>query len=920
MSGRLLGGYRLDASLGAGGMGEVYRSHDAKLGRDVAIKILPPAFTSHPDRLARFEREARMLAALNHPRICAIYGFEEAAGVRFLILELVEGSTLAQRLASATTLREKSVGLPLAEVVAVARQIAEALEAAHEKGIIHRDLKPANIKITPDGTVKVLDFGLAKTVGGDSRSADLSSVPLPDGVRGEGPLIGTAAYMSPEQARGTAVDKRTDIWAFGCVLYEMLTGRVTFSGDTISDSIAKILEREPDWSALPAATPPPIRRLLLRCLTKDPKHRLRDIGDARIEIDRIAEVLPGSDAVVTAPPARGRIWLALPWLILASLAAAVVSWELLRPVSMENPLPSEGFKPLTNWPGSESYAEISPDGKAVAFLADRDGELDLFSGLVATGDFRNVTGNIEPLVNPVGVLRWTGFFPDSARLWFSIVARQKVEMPWSGGSPRPFLTDGDHTPAWSTDDRLIYFNNADGDHLWIADAAGRNARKLPIDWPTPPVTAAYEAYHNHNMVWSPDNKWIYFVRGVVRDLNRQTFEMDIWRVPPSGGLPERLTHLNAPLTFLAMLDADTLVFVGPDENGFGSWLWSLEVGRLRTSGRWWGAERVLPKRIPTGSQQYTSISASRNRGPLVATQSNSTASLWSVPIRIDRPATESDVVPLQVQTGRALAPRYARHTAAPLLFFLSGRGTGDRVWRFATTGVEITKGAEGHLIETPAPAPDGSRVAVVVKESGRRRLAVMNQDGQASQLLASSVEIIGTADWSPDGRWIAAGGRDADGLGLFAIPLDGGAPRRLVSSIATDPVWSPNGDFIVYTGPFSGATATARAAGAPLKAVRLDGTKYDLARVPGTGGLSEDLRVSPEGYRFLSQTRLVYRPRPEALDFWLFDLVTGAQRQITRLSNKGNVRGFDVTPDGTQLVFDRIRQNSDIVLIDLPRK
>src|SRR6188768_3213658 len=291
ITGEWIGGYRLDALLGTGGMGEVYRSHDAKLGRDVAIKILPPAFTTHTDRLARFEREARMLAALNHPNICAIYGFEKADDVRFLVLELVDGVTLAQQLAPEASSRQKTGGLPIVQVLRVARQIAEALEAAHEKGIIHRDLKPANIKITPDGAVKILDFGLAKIVGGDGPSCDLSSAPIEDGVRHAGPIIGTAAYMSPEQARGLPVDKRTDIWAFGCVLYEMLTGRVTFSGDTASDSIAKILEREPDWSALPAATPVAIRRLLFRCLIKDSKRRLRDVGDVRIEIDAINEVV-----------------------------------------------------------------------------------------------------------------------------------------------------------------------------------------------------------------------------------------------------------------------------------------------------------------------------------------------------------------------------------------------------------------------------------------------------------------------------------------------------------------------------------------------------------------------------------------------------------------------------------------------------
>ena len=279
MVGRSLGGYSLQALLGAGGMGEVYRARDATLQRDVAIKILPRAFTSDPAWLARFEREARMLGALNHPNICAIHGFEEADGVRFLILELVEGETLATRIANTTRDRPPGRGLPLDEVLTIARQIAEALEAAHDKRIVHRDLKPANITITPDGVVKVLDFGLAKSVGGDGSSPELTNAPgAISGGRAEGAVIGTAAYMSPEQARGLPVDKRTDIWAFGCVLYEMLTGRVTFAGDTASDSIAKILEREPDWSALPAATPVPIRRLLLRCLAKDPKQRLRDFG------------------------------------------------------------------------------------------------------------------------------------------------------------------------------------------------------------------------------------------------------------------------------------------------------------------------------------------------------------------------------------------------------------------------------------------------------------------------------------------------------------------------------------------------------------------------------------------------------------------------------------------------------------------
>ena len=281
-------------------MGEVYRAHDDTLGREVAIKLLSPAFTAEPERRARFEREARMLATLNHPHIGAIYGVEEADGVRGLVLELVEGETLAERIAaSARSAGSNAPGLPMTEALTIARQIADALEAAHEKGIVHRDLKPANIKITPDGVVKVLDFGLAKVASPDSSSSDLSQSRA-------GAIFGTAAYMSPEQARGHNVDKRADIWAFGCVLFEMLTGRVAFAGETASDTIAKILEREPDWSVLPAATPARIRQLLVRCLAKDPKQRLRDIGDVRIEMDSADDALPGVSDETMASSARAK--------------------------------------------------------------------------------------------------------------------------------------------------------------------------------------------------------------------------------------------------------------------------------------------------------------------------------------------------------------------------------------------------------------------------------------------------------------------------------------------------------------------------------------------------------------------------------------------------------------------------------------
>ena len=273
-----MGCYEVLSLLGAGGMGEVYRARDTRLKRDVALKILPSDFINDPQRMMRFEREAQLLAALNHPSIASIYGLEESSGTRALVMELVEGPTLAERI--------RQGPLPLEEALLLARQIAVALEYAHERGIIHRDLKPANIKLARDGGVKVLDFGLAKALFDESSAADVSSSPtFSDAATRAGIILGTAAYMSPEQARGKAVDRRVDVWSFGCVLFEMLTGKPAFVGETVSDTLAAVLTKEPESERLPPETPPAVRRLLERCLQKDLKKRLQAIGDARIEIE-----------------------------------------------------------------------------------------------------------------------------------------------------------------------------------------------------------------------------------------------------------------------------------------------------------------------------------------------------------------------------------------------------------------------------------------------------------------------------------------------------------------------------------------------------------------------------------------------------------------------------------------------------------
>lgn len=318
VSGTKLGPYEVVRPLGAGGMGEVYRATDTKLRREVALKVLPQSVAIDPERMARFEREVQLLAALNHPNIAAIYGLEDSDSTRALVIELVEGPTLAERIAQGP--------IPIEEALPIARQIAEALEYAHERGIVHRDLKPANVKITPDGAVKVLDFGLAKALNEDSVNTDISNSPtLTAAATKAGFILGTAAYMSPEQARGKSVDRRSDVWSFGAVLFEMLTGKMAFQGETISDTLAAVIRAEPDWTLLPSNLPRGIRALLLRCLHKDPRQRLQSIGEARIALDN---ALAGNDSAaaesspsVSIPSAQAA---KLPRVILASAIAVLL--------------------------------------------------------------------------------------------------------------------------------------------------------------------------------------------------------------------------------------------------------------------------------------------------------------------------------------------------------------------------------------------------------------------------------------------------------------------------------------------------------------------------------------------------------------------------------------------------------------------
>ena len=876
LTNRSFGPYHIEERIGAGGMGEVYRARDTKLGRAVAIKVLPQVFTNDPERLARFEREARLLAALNHPHVGAIYGVEEADGVRGLVLELVTGETLAARLQRGP--------IPLIEALTVARQMTDALDAAHQKGIVHRDLKPANIKITPEGAVKVLDFGLGKFEAHGPEDARARHPSEPSGTPSStmggteaGRILGTAAYMSPEQARGESVDKRTDIWAFGCVLFEMLTGRAAFGRETFPDTLVGILQDEPEWTALPPI-PGGLRSLLQHCLQKDPRRRLRDIGDARLEFEHSNGGI-AAEHTESGPRSRRPSRLAWSALVTLALVTAAASWLLWgrREATTDNPIANARFTRLTDFQGAERDAAISADGKFVAFRSDRDGPFDVLLGQIGTGRFVNLTqGQEDDLRLPV---RSQGFSGEGSEVWLSGgVDRRLRLMPLMGkGEPRDFLGDMAINPAWSPDGaRLVYHTRDDGDPIFVADSNGANPRRIVIN---------QAGVHNHYPIWSVDGRWIYFVQGV-----QATYEWDLWRIAATGGTPERLTQHNSEVGYPAPIDLHTILYVAREHDGSGPWLWALDVDRKQT------------RRVSFGLEKYTSLAASADGRRLVASVANPTASLWSVPI-LDRLAEERDVSPFALPTARALMPRFA----GPSLYYLSSRGEGDGLWRYQDgESREVWRGSEGPLLEPPAVSADGRQSAIVLRGDGKLRLHVISGDGAEIRPLIDTIDVRGAASWSPDGTWIVTGGNDRNGPGLFKVPVAGGEPTRLVGGPALNPVWSPAGNVIVYSGPNVGPLA-------PLRAVRPDGTPFDLPSIL--------LRVEGERYRFLPNGKSVVYMQGflPSQDFWLLDLDTKASRALTRLGGGAAMRTFDITPDGNRIVFDRLRENSDIVLIDLAR-
>ena len=861
--------YTILARIGAGGMGEVYRARDTRLSRDVAIKVLPSFLSQDPERLRRFEQEARAAAALNHPNILAVHQMGTYEGAPYLVSELLEGVTLREQL--------KRGPMPLRKVIDYGVQVARGLAAAHEKGIVHRDLKPENLFITKDGRVKILDFGLAKLI----EPNWLFDSKAPTVTRGTEPgvVLGTVGYMAPEQVSGKAADHRADIFALGAILYEMLTGKRAFQKPTFVETMSATLNEDPpSVSQSVPTTPPALEKVVRRCLEKDPQQRFHSASDLAFAL----EALSDSNNVSAVAPSRVRREKARRWPMFAvfgllALLVALGLWLLTnrpRP-EVENPFSNAQFTPLTDFKAADTDPAISPDGKFVAFLSDRGGTFDIWVIQADGSGLANLThGRIGDARAP---LRAVGFSGDGSEVWSGGTEQRRLMLwPLIGGAPRDFLDEHAAEVAWSPDgDRLVYHKWDPGDPTFVADHNGANPRLIIQNEP---------GLHNHYQIWSQDGRWIYFSRG-----RPATHEMDLWRISPNGGEPEQLTHLNTDVAYPTPLDERTVLFVARNESGAGPWLWAYDV-QTRTS-----------RRMSSGLEQYTAVASTVDHRRLVTSVVNPQVNLWSVPIAADT-VNEKDVEAFAVPTARAQAPRFGGGS----LFYLSSRDGADGLWSYRDgEALEIWKGSEGALQAPAAVSADGKSVGFAITRSGKRQIHVAAADGTGLRPLSGDVDVRGAASWSPDGKWVVVAGSDPHGAGLFKLPIDGGLPVRIATGSFLDPVWSPRGDLIVYCGT-QVFTLT------PLLAVHPDGSQAKLPQI-NVQREGERARFLPDG------TGLVYMQGSTLAeqDFWLLDLRTMQSRRLTRLSSPAVMRTFDITPDGKHIVFDRLRANSGIVLIDL---
>jgi serine/threonine protein kinase/WD40 repeat protein len=870
--GAQLGPYRIEALAGAGGMSTVYRAIDTRLNRPVAIKFLSDELAGAVDR-HRFQREAQAASSLNHPHIVTVYEVGESRGIQYLVTEFIDGGTLRDWAHAERRTSPQIAGLLVG--------VADALAVAHGAGILHRDVKPENVLVTKNGYAKLADFGLAKLA---PRADAEATHTLTEQRTRRGLVIGTVPYMSPEQVSGSTVDARSDIFSFGVMLYELLAGARPFMGATTLELMERIVHNPAP--RLPESVPVALRMIVEKALEKDPAERYQSMRELVVDLRRATR--RQEEFAAPAPKRVRRHW-AWWWAASApavfAIAILALAWNTGRisrsTPELRNPLAQARFTRFTDFPGSERDGAISPDGKFVAFRADRDGRFDIWLSRLGSGQFVNLTKGQSLNDQRPLFLRNEGFTPDGSEIWLRGGPDKRLQIiPLLGGSPRFFLGDRVIEVDWSPDgSRLVYHTKDGGDPVFIADSIGSNPRQILVN---------RNGIHNHFPTWSRDGRWIYFASGF-----QDTDEWDLWRIPSSGGQPERLTHHDSLVGYPVPIDPHEVLYVAADQNGSGPWLWSFNV------------DRKITRRVTVGLERYISLAGSADGHRLVATVTNPTTSLWSVSVGRS-PAEESAVRPFTVPAVGAFAPRFGNDC----LFYVSSSGGGDGLWRYQNgQAVEIWKGGSGGLLYPPAVSPDGARVAIVHRDNGKFYLNVLSADGAELQALSEAVDVRGSPAWSPDGKWIAVGGFDATGPGLFKIAPETGAAVRLLKGVALNPSWAPDGKLIVYGGANVGALS-------PLLAVRPDGSPAALPSISVNveGVTFGSFRFLPDG------TGLIYmQGTVPHQDLWLVDLTTGKTRRLTRFNSPAAIQTFDITPDGKQILFDRLHDNSDIVLIDIPK-
>ncbi len=794
-------------------MGEVYRAHDTQLKRDVAIKVLPDPVSEDPDRLARFQREAELLAVLNHPNIAAVYGLAEADGVTAIVLELVEGETLAERIDAS---RATGSGLAVSEALDIAKQIADALEAAHEKGVIHRDLKPANIKITNDGTTKVLDFGLAKMLEPPVRSPVLTMSPT-YGVHAThaGVILGTAAYMSPEQARGKPVDRRTDVWSFGCVLFEMLTGARPFdAGETVSDAIASILTREPDLNTLPPDTPPNIRVLLRRCLQKDPKRRLPHIGVARLEIEETATSASMAAPPVPAAATTGTL-LRLAWACagVAAVVAAVLAAIMLQHrepdalgavrFAIEPPAGLRiGSNVAQRGPGTPAaHFAPSPDASRIAYVMHGDSEAPRLW-------VRRLDGNEAQAVAGTDEASFPFWSPDSAVIAFFAQAKLK-KIAVSGGAAHTICdAAAGEGGTWNRTGDIVFAPGEGTGLLKVSASGGIPTAVTTLD------TASGETAHSWPQFLPDDRHFLYLAR--LRQPRGTTGPGDQSRfavyVASLDSTDRALILSDAPR---AQYAAGHLLFVRD-----GTLMAQrFDVASLRLT----GAPTSVAEQVATNvGNGRTGFAASQH---LLTYRSVATQDIGNVLSWFDR-------------TGRRLESIGGRSPYATVRLSPDGKALAAHITHISTSAAnvltapgdlwtfDLTRGGiPSRLTATPEERedglvwyPDGSRIAFAAAKGGGPTTVLMQQPSNGvgdAEVLLDSPETKRPWSWSPDGRYIAFYQVSPKTLGdIWLLPLFGDRkPSPFVQTEFNEgiPMFSPDGRWIAYQSDEAGGSAPGRA-------------------------------------------------------------------------------------------------------------